>query len=116
MVGVDRVHPLGMKIVLRKVSFSRQFRTPDRITRRVSGVWLLPFPVYFNCDPFFLNIPNLRSPLRDQLMFMSRKDNPFSVIILTLSFFSEGGRFIQFFHIYDVNCRCWFSAALSNIC
>ena len=50
------------KMGLREVVFSRQFRTPDEIARRLSGVWLLDLPKYFNLFSFFLNTSNYMSP------------------------------------------------------
>ena len=75
MIGVDGVYMFGMEVRFFGVSFSRQFRTPGKIVRRVLGVWVLHFPTYFNCCPFFLDIPNFWSSLGDQLVFMSSKAN-----------------------------------------
>ena len=73
MVGVDIVHSFRMKEGLREVSFARRFRTPDGISRRVTGVWILALPMYFNCCPFFLKTPNFRSLLGNQLTFISMR-------------------------------------------
>ena len=58
-----------------EVSFAKRFKTPDGIARRVSGLWILTFPAYFNCCPFLLNTPNYESTSGDQLISISRKGN-----------------------------------------
>ena len=47
------------------------FRTPKGIAHMLPGVWVLSFPMYFNCCHFILNTENGRSPSRDQLIFWS---------------------------------------------
>ena len=102
-------------MVLREVIFSRQFRTPDGIACRVPVVWVLHLPMYLNCCLFFLYTKNSKSPLEDQIIFISRKVNFSFAIILTLSFSAEGGRSISFVHVYAVNCRWWFPAVFSTV-
>ena len=48
MVRVDFVRSLIMTFFFREVSYARWLRNPDGIARRVPGVWVLPFPTYFN--------------------------------------------------------------------
>ena len=50
MVEVEVVFPFTIKMGLREVSFTRQFMTPDGISRKVPGVWVLPLLTYFNID------------------------------------------------------------------
>ena len=110
-----RVYPFGMKARLREMSLARKFMTPNGIARRVPGVWVLTFSTYFNCCLFYLNISNGSPPSRYHKMFMPRKGNQSAKLILTLYFFSEGGRFVSFSHISAVNLRCWYTAALFTI-
>ena len=98
------------------MSIYRQFRNTNGMARMVLGVWVLPFSEYFNCCFFFLNVLNYRFPSGDQIMFISRKEDILDLLILNLYFFSEVDRFVSFVHISDVNCRCYFFAALSTIC
>ena len=97
------------------MSFSRRSRTHDEIPWRVLGVWVLTFSSYFNCCPFYLDIPNLISPPGDQLMFKSRKRNLSEKQVWALSFFSEGNISKSFVHISTVTWRCWFNSALFTI-
>ena len=93
MVGVDFFHAFRMKNrFIRKVTFSRLFRTPDGIMCRVTGVWVIPLLTYFNFCPFFLNTPNYKSPSGEQIIFISRRENSLFATIRILSFFIEGGK------------------------
>ena len=115
-LGLTKSTLLEWKLSLRELIFARWFGTPDGIARRVPGAWVLIFPIYFNWCPFFLNIPNSRTPSGNQLIFMSRKGNLSAVHIWTLYLFSWGGRFLLFFHMFAVNCRCWSPAYLFTLC
>ena len=75
MVGVDFVHFFRMENGFARGGFSRKFRTPNGITRRVPGVWVLPLPTYFNLCLFFLNTTNCKPSSGDQLIFIYRKGN-----------------------------------------
>ena len=95
-----------------KVSFARQIRTPEGIAQRVLGVWVISYTTYFNCCSFSLTNPNFRSPLDNQLIFMSNNWNSLFVTIWTRSSFAGDGKFSFFVHIYTVNWRCWFPATV----
>ena len=75
MVGVDFVHPFRMENGFARGDFSRKFRTPNRITRRVPVAWVLPLPTYFNLCPFLLNNPNGNPFSGYQIIFIYRKGN-----------------------------------------
>ena len=115
MVGVDFVHPFRMENGFARGDFSRKFRTPNRITRRVPVAWVLPLPTYFNCCPFFPNTLNCNPLSGDQLIFISRKSNFSFAMVLTLSYFSERGRSVSFFHVSAVNFKFWLPVALSTV-
>ena len=110
MVGVDFIYDF------REVSLARRFGNPEGIARRLPGVWVLSFPTYFNGCPFFLNTLNCKSPAGDLLVFMSRNRNSSFVTIWTLSLFVGVGELSSVVHIYAVNFRCWFYAALFTVC
>ena len=65
--------------------------------------------------PFLLNTPNCKSTSGDQLIFLSNNENLSLNMIWTLSYFTEGGRFVSFVHISAVNWMCWLTAALYTI-
>ena len=75
MIGLDYVHPFGFKTGFARGDFSRRFRTPNGITRRVLGVWVLPFLMHFNCCHLFQNTTSCRSLVGEKLTFMSRNGN-----------------------------------------
>ena len=93
MFRVGSVYPLKMKGGFFNVSSARRFRTPNGIARGVLGVWLLPFPTYFNCCPFLIKTLNYRSPSWDHLIFMSRNGNSSIVTTRNLSSFVGKGGF-----------------------
>ena len=66
-----------------------RFRTHDGITRRVTGVWVLPLPTYFNWCPFLLDNPNWSYPLWEKLckICSSNRGKNLPVIVLVIGGF-----------------------------
>ena len=99
MVGVGIFTPLEWNEVFLEVSFARQFKTPDEISCRVLGVWVLPIATYFIFCPYFLNTLICRFPFGYQIIFISRNGNFLFVTTWILSSFVGRGGFISFINL-----------------
>ena len=116
VVREDFVYPIRIKGGFCEVSLARRFMNPDGIAWRVPAVWVLFFPMYFNCCPFFLTTLNCRSPSMEQPIFMPRNGNLSFVTTWTLSSFVGRGVFTSIVHIYALKWRCWLPATMFTIC
>ena len=89
---------MGLRIRYRVCGYFHWWRTSISV----------PFTEYSKLQP--------PPPPRDQIIFISKKGNELFVTIWTLYFLSEGGRFVSFVHIFEVNGSCWLPASLFNVC
>ena len=75
VICFGNLYIFGAKAILLLLCYQQDVKSEEYKMDISIGVWVLSFPTYLNCCPFFLNMLNCRSPSGDQIIFMYSNRN-----------------------------------------